>query len=106
MLEGTTVREVGEQLGADVKDGLTEAEAEQRLLENGPNELKESKKRTAVQASFGAVERPIDICAPGCGGGLFFAARIQRCSHHPGSGMLKRGGRRASGGKAQEALDS
>ena len=59
MFETRTVREVGEQLGADVKDGLTEAEAEQRLLENGPNELKESKKRTAVQAFLEQLNDPL-----------------------------------------------
>ena len=32
MFETRTVREVGEQLGADVKDGLTEAEAEEQIV--------------------------------------------------------------------------
>lgn len=59
MFETKSVRETCGMLGTDAYAGLTEAEAERRLLEDGPNELKESKKRTAAQAFVEQLNDPL-----------------------------------------------
>lgn len=51
MFEENSVQEVTENIHTDRKNGLSEAEAERRLLEGGTNTLPEGKKKT-VAASF------------------------------------------------------
>lgn len=59
MFETRSVRETCRRLETDAQYGLTQAEAERRLSEDGPNELKESKKRTAVQAFLEQLNDPL-----------------------------------------------
>lgn len=59
MFETKSVRETCSRLKTDVQAGLTEAEAGRRFLKDGPNELKEMKKRTAVQAFLEQLNDPL-----------------------------------------------
>ena len=59
MFETKSIRETCSELKADAQAGLTEAEACRRLLADGTNELKEMKKRTAVQAFLEQLNDPL-----------------------------------------------
>lgn len=49
------------------ENGLSQAEAERRLAENGKNKLAAAKKRLDTQTAFEAVGRPDDNHSSGCG---------------------------------------
>lgn len=59
MFEEKTVKETCAITGGDIQRGLTVREAEKRFEENGPNELKEAKKRTPAEAFVEQLNDPL-----------------------------------------------
>lgn len=61
MFEEKSMREILDALHTDTGKGLTEEEAAKRLQEDGPNVLKEGKKKTAVESFLEQLNDPL-IC--------------------------------------------
>lgn len=61
MFEEKSMREILDVLHTDTEKGLTEEEAAKRFQENGPNVLKEGKKKTAAEAFLEQLNDPL-IC--------------------------------------------
>ncbi|WP_334145264.1 cation-translocating P-type ATPase [Muricomes intestini] len=61
MFEEKSIREILDALHTNKERGLTEAEAARRFQENGPNVLKEGRKRTAAEAFLEQLNDPL-IC--------------------------------------------
>ncbi|HWQ58486.1 MAG TPA: HAD-IC family P-type ATPase, partial [Clostridia bacterium] len=59
MFEKTTAAEAARALDTDAALGLTRAEAERRLLENGKNALAEKKPKTVMQMFFEQLNEPM-----------------------------------------------
>lgn len=61
MYEDKNIQETLSQLKSDQRNGLTEAEAQTRLRQNGKNELEESKRKTAAESFLEQLNDPL-IC--------------------------------------------
>ncbi len=61
MFEEKSMREILDALHTDTEKGLTEEEAAKRLQEDGPNVLKEGKKKTAAESFLEQLNDPL-IC--------------------------------------------
>ncbi len=61
MFEDKFIQEISELLHTDKEKGLTEEEGAKRLLDNGPNVLKEGKKKTIVESFLEQLNDPL-IC--------------------------------------------
>lgn len=59
MFEQCSVQEVINRFGSDSERGLCEAEAKKRLLENGRNEMKEPRKKTAIENFLEQLKDPL-----------------------------------------------
>ena len=59
MYETLSPQEVCSRLQGDLRKGLTREEAARRCRENGKNELKEKRRRTAVEAFFLQLNDPL-----------------------------------------------
>lgn len=59
MFEQYSVQETIRKLNADERQGLTEAEAARRLQVNGPNEMKEARKKTCLESFFEQLNDPL-----------------------------------------------
>lgn len=59
MYEEMSVQELCEKLNADRDEGLTRQEAAGRYRSNGPNKLKEKRKKTPVEAFFAQLNDPL-----------------------------------------------
>lgn len=106
MFEGKTVKETCSMLQSDAGQGISQTEAEKRLRENGPNELKETKKKSGAQVFVEQLNDPLIYV-------LIAAAAISFLLHEVSDaviiisvvilnafvGMVQEG-------KAQKALDS
>ncbi len=59
VFEQCSIRETAEELRTDAGKGLSAGEAGRRLLEDGPNVMKEARKKTVVESFLGQLNDPL-----------------------------------------------
>ena len=59
LYESKSAQSVCQELSVDPRQGLSEQEAQRRLQENGPNELREKKQKSRVQMFLSQLRDPM-----------------------------------------------